>query len=219
MAPADLHTTLRFVPDCSILSETTIAPAFLGSYFRRLSLLWPGTRFTLVTREGTQEYYAECGVRDLFAAVSAPYQLLHELIDIRAEEGSTKFEAVLAYHSWTDIRLCSFINHGRAEEGGTHEQGFFDAVSRLDERLQLSKNRGPYKNGVIGVLSVRCPKIEWASATRTKIGNPELREMVRDRVVEHTVEWMRCRPDIAERLRRTGPFQFPWLPLNTNPHS
>jgi DNA gyrase/topoisomerase IV subunit B len=214
VVPDGSRTTLHFVPDSSILTVTMISPAILTSYLRRLSFLYPGVRFTHSAGAETQEFYSERGIVDLFAGVSAPHQLLHEPIHILVEEGSTKLEAVFAYHSWTENAVWCFINNFRAVDGGTHEQGFLDALSQLMEKLELPEAREPYHpNGVIGIMSLQYPGAVWGSSTRCIIGNPELRGLVCNWVVEHTMEWIRSHPETAEQLRHLRTFEFPdaWL--------
>ena len=67
------------------------------------------------------------------------------------------------------------------------------------------------RNGVVGIVSVRYPDVVWEGCIKARIGNPELREMVRDRFVHGASEWLQGRPDVAERLPQIGTFQFPDL--------
>jgi DNA gyrase/topoisomerase IV subunit B len=58
-------------------------------------------------------------------------------------------------------------------------------------------------------MSVRYPDTVWEGCIKAKIGNPELRGMVRQLVVQHSVNWLDCHPDVAEQLRLLQTFQFP----------
>jgi DNA gyrase subunit B len=204
-------TTLRFVPDPSILTVTELSPAVFRSFLRRLSYLHRGVRFSLAL-EGPEEYYSERGIVDLFTAVAAPYQILHEPIHIKSEDG-TFFEAVIAYHSWTEIGLLSFINNGRAVEGGTHEAGFRDALEQISNEFLRQPSRSGRRNGVLAVVSIRYPEAVWQGCIKAKVGNPELRGMVRDQVVRQATRWLQDRPDVVRQLKHITTFQFPdfWM--------
>jgi hypothetical protein len=152
------HTTLNFVPDSTILNVTTISPAVLTSYLRRQSFFYPGVRFTYSNEAETQEFYSERGLVDLFMGVSAAYQLVHEPFHIVAEEGSTRLEAVFAYHCGRENIVSCFINNFRPFGGGTHEQGFLDALAQLVEKLEVPRDWEGFPNGVVGLLSLQYPE-------------------------------------------------------------
>lgn len=202
-------TKLTFEPDASIFTVTDLSPAIFKSYLRRLSFLHRGVRFSISFGDETEEFYAERGVVDLFAAVSAPYQLLHEPIHIAAEEGSLLLEAVFAFHSWKERGLWCFINNGRAVEGGTHEKGLDDALDQIYRGFKLPKVSKAHRNGVVGIMSIRYPDTVWEGCIKAKIANPELREMVCKLVVASTANWLQSRPDVARQLQDIQTFQFP----------
>jgi DNA gyrase subunit B len=203
------HTTLSFAPDASIFTVTNVSPTILLSYLRRLSFLHRGVRFSISIAGETHELYAAGGIVDLFASLSAPYQLLHEPIFIVGDDGKLHLEAVFAYHNWKENCLWCFINNGRAVEGGTHKMGLHDALNRLRQRIKLSKWPWTVRNGVVAIMSIQYPDIVWERSTKSRIGNPELRGMVSNLVVQRTAEWLESHPDVAEQLQHLVPFQFP----------
>jgi len=203
------HITLRFVPDTSIFTVTDLSPEIFKSYLRRLSFLHRGVRFSIAFGEETHEYYAERGIVNLCASVTAPYQLLHEPIHIVAEDGPLRLEAVFAYHSWKENGLWCFINNGRAVEGGTHEMGLHDALDQLSRKFKLPGTRKADRNGVVGIMSIQYSDTVWEGCIKAKIGNPELRGMVCNLVVQRATEWVQSRPDVAEQIQHLETFQFP----------
>jgi DNA gyrase/topoisomerase IV subunit B len=209
LEPDGRRTTLQFVPDDSIFTVTAISPAIFTSYLRRLSFLYAGVRFTLTIGSESQDFYNERGIVDLFAGVSAPYQILHEPFHILVEEGSAKLEVVFAYHSWKENALWCFINNGRVVEGGTHEQGLHEAIEQLYGILELPKVPKCDRNGVVGIMSLHYPDVVYEGCVKLTIGNPELRELICNWVVQQTMAWIKSRPDVAEQLRRLETFQFP----------
>ncbi len=203
------RTTLRFAPDASIFKVTNVSKTFFLSYLRRLSFLHQGVRFSVSIAGEMHEFYAAGGIADLFASVSAPYQVLHDPIHIVGEDGNLHLEAMFAYHSSNDDGLWCFINNGRAVEGGTHTMGLDDALKRLRQRFKLPESPCLGRNGVVGVMSIQYPQTVWEGCMRTRIGNPELRGMVCNLVVQRTTKWLEDRPDITEQLQQLQPFQFP----------
>ncbi len=207
--PSRPKTTLTFEPDASIFTVTNLSPAIFKSYLRRLSFLHRGVRFSISLERETEEFYAERGVVDLFATVSAPYQLLHEPIHIMGEDGPLQLEAVFAFHSWKERNLLCFINNGRAVEGGTHEKGLDDALDQIYREFKLPKMPKAHRNGVVGIMSIRYPNAVFEGCIKAKIGNPELREMVCKLVASGAANWLQSRPDVAKQLQELQTFQFP----------
>jgi DNA gyrase/topoisomerase IV subunit B len=74
-------------------------------------------------------------------------------------------------------------------------------------RFELPRSKA-HRNGVVGIMSLRYPDTVWQGCLKTRIGNPELRGMVRNMVVRHATEWLRGRPEVAEQLRYMEMFQF-----------
>ena len=142
-ASAGPTTTLKFKPDASIFTVTSLSPEVFKSYLRRLSFLHRGVRFSIAFGGETHEFHAERGIVDLFHAVSAPYQTLHEPIQFVAEDGPLRLEAAFAYQSWTERAIWCYINNGRAVEGGTHEKG-------LDRCVESDQQENPvFTNGEV----------------------------------------------------------------------
>jgi DNA gyrase subunit B len=202
-------TILRFAPDASIFTVLDLSPEIFRSYLRRLSFLHRGVRFSLAAGGEVREYYAGRGILDLFEAVAAPYQILHEPVHFAAEEGDLRIETAFAYQSWSNHAMICFINNGRAVEGGTHEQGLKDALDRLYRDLKLPKASKTYRNGVVGVTSIRYPGAVWEGCIKARVGSPELREKVRDLFLRGASDWLEAHPDVARRFPHLRTFQFP----------
>lgn len=204
-------TRMTFEPDRSIFKVTDLSPEIFKSYLRRLSFLHRGVRFSISFGEETVEFYADRGIVDLFASVTAPCQILHEPIHIVGENGALQLEAVFAFQSWKEHALWSFVNNGRAVEGGTHVKGLYDALDKIYRKYELPKKPKAHRNGVVGILSIRYPEVVWEGCIKARIGNPELRTMVCDLVVTSMSNWLESRPDVIRQLQDIEIFQFPEL--------
>lgn len=205
-AGGSVGTFMRFVPDASIFTVTSVSSAIFESYFRRLSFLHAGVSFLFTTASETKTFCAENGLSDLFTAVSSPYQIMHAPIQVTGIDGALTMKLVMAYHSWSEDRLWCFINNGRAVQGGTHETGLRRALTRLRKQLSRPNKIG---NGVVAVVSFQYPHAVWEGCIKSKIGNPELEWMVYRLVVDRTVEWVHGHPDVEKQIQDLQIFQFP----------
>ena len=159
--PDGSRTTLHFVPDSSILTVTTISPAILTSYLRRLAFFTPGCD-SRIRPARKRMNSTPSGGSSIYLRVSR----------LRTSSSMSRFTSSWkkAPRNW---KPCSPITVGRrmpsgvlsttfAVDGGTHEQGFFDALSQLKEKLELPEAREPYQpNGVIGIMSLQYPAAVW----------------------------------------------------------
>ncbi|QEH38370.1 DNA topoisomerase 4 subunit B [Aquisphaera giovannonii] len=200
---ARTRTRLAFSPDPSIFESTRLPAAMIGSFLRRLSYQHPAVRFRFSGADGANEYHAPGGITELFAAMSAPVQLVTTPLSVRATEGSLRLELIFAYHSWTQNSLWCFINKFRTVRGGTHEKGLADAFEKLPPLLGMKPDRYEGYNGVVAVMSVDYPEAVKAGSRHECIGNPELRDMVSRLVVSAVLEQVAARPDVARELSRT----------------
>lgn len=200
---------LCFVPDGSIFTIESISLYNFHSYLKRISFLHPTVRFNLTSDGSTTTYCSRNGIRDMFEAVAAPYQLLHEPIHFRETEGELDLEFIFAFHSWTQDCCWSFINKGRAVEGGTHEEGLVDGLSDLREALKMPDATEPYRNGVVGIMSLSYPNVVWEGCIKAKIGEPTLRPAVQKLVASGSLDWLNEHPEVKQQLNDMQTFQFP----------
>ena len=130
------------------------------------------------------------------------------------ESDDWKLEAVWAFHSWPSDSGFSFVNNGRAAEGGTHEVGREAAFDQLAKSLNCPKDgEGQRINGIIYVLSLTYPSVIWQGCVKEYISNPELESLVRDALVKGSTEWIEENPDVAAEIPEIRTFNFPdiWL--------
>jgi topoisomerase-4 subunit B len=172
------------------------------SYCRRIACLNPGVTFRVRIGGAMSEYKSTDGVRDLFDAISTPYQFLHQPIHVKAREGDLQLEAFFAFHSWTENRIWSFVNKGRAPDGGTHEAGLLEAIAGMHGRESTSVM------GALAVMLIDYPHATYEGCIKARIGNPELREGVRTIVAAGVENWLRDHPDEVEHLHCIERFQF-----------
>lgn len=203
-------TMIRFRPDTSIFQLTNLSSWNFRSYLRRLSFLHPKTRFSLTVDDGTTEYHSPGGIKSLFEVVSTPYQILHQPIYVNLEKDDFKIEALWAFQSWERDFGFSFINNGRAAEGGTHELGREAAFHELADHcgVPLYEN-GARANGIVYTLSVAYPGVVWQGCVKERVGTPELEQLVRDSLLNESLRWLDDHPNVRSEINEIRRFNFP----------
>ncbi len=210
----DAGTTMRFQPDDTIFQVRHFSSYNFRSYLKRISYLHPSIRFSLRDHEELFNFHSPGGIADLFDTVATPCQILHRPIHVLREADDWKLEAVWAFHSWRSDSGFSFVNNGRAAEGGTHEIGRAAAFDQLAKSLHCPIDRGGKRlNGIVYALSLTYPKVIWQGCVKEHISNPELKSLVCDALVQGSNEWIAEHPEVAAEIPEIRTFNFPdiWL--------
>jgi DNA gyrase/topoisomerase IV subunit B len=203
------YSRWTFVPDTSFFAVESLSLYNFHSYFRRMSYLCPNVRFDLTLDGSTTTYFSRAGIRDMFDAVSAPCQLLHEPVHFQKTLDDLALECVFAFHSGTDDRCWAFLNRTWATEGGTHEEGLVRGFDDVRAALQMPAANDGRRNGVLGIMSLTYPKVVWQGCRRAAIHDPVLGLLVREIIAQGAAEWLRSHPAIESQLHALIPFQFP----------
>lgn len=199
------ESVVEFTPDASIFSISHFSAYNFDSYLHRISFLNPSTSFSFSEGGRTRIFHSPDGLRSMFDQVASPYQILHEPIHFRHIEGDLDLEIVWGFHSWQSDVVWSFINKGRAVEGGTHDRGLAKALELLPEKIGIKSK----SNGIVAIMSILYPGAVWEGCIKAKIGNKELEPMVQKTVEEQSLKWIDSHPGIREQIVEIQKFQFP----------
>ena len=111
-----------------------------------------------------------------------------------APAGKIKIEFAMCHTKDDTESLFSFVNNISTVEGGYHENGFhlglLKAVNDFARTNGFLKAKDPafiaddVKEGLTAVLTVKLANVEFEGQTKTKLGNPEVRQPVEQTVIE-----------------------------------
>ncbi len=116
--------------------------------------------------------------------------------DVIYSEGSAEnveVEVALQYTTVYQPKIHSYVNNIATTEGGTHEQGFLDAILRIinsyaDKNLsQKDKKifkREDIKEGLTAIVSIKHPDPMYEGQTKSKFANAEVRKIVNNIISE-----------------------------------
>lgn len=210
----EAETIIRFQPDDTVFQVTNFSSQNFHSYLKRISFLHPTVRFSLGDRGEIFNYHSPGGIAALYDTIATPYQILHRPVHVVREADDWKLEAVWAFHSWRNDFGFSFVNNGRAAEGGTHELGRAAAFDQMAHSLDCQKHEdGKRLNGIVYTLSLTYPSVISRGCVKERISNPELESLVCDALVEGSQAWLAENPDVASEIPEIRIFNFPdiWL--------
>ena len=210
-------TTVTFKPDPEMFEELVFNYDTLLVRLREEAFLNAGVRITLTDDRGeepvVQSMCYEGGIRSFVDHIHRRRQLevLHpEVIYIKGQQGDMVAEVALQYNNSYNELILSFANNVNTPDGGTHEEGFKTALTRVfndfgrekgylkdkDENLSGSDVR----EGLTAVISVKLTEAQFEGQTKAKLGNTEVRSLVSSIVYEKLKEYFEENPGVAKAV-------------------
>ncbi|ARJ50890.1 DNA topoisomerase (ATP-hydrolyzing) subunit B [Staphylococcus lutrae] len=214
-------TVIRFKADETIFQETTVYNyETLQKRIRELAFLNKGIRITLRDERDEEEacedsYHYEGGIKSYVSLINENKEPLHEEpIYVHQTRDEIEVEIALQYNSGFATNLLTYANNIHTYEGGTHEDGFKRALTRVlnhygtqsklikDEKDRLSGE--DTREGLTAVVSIKHGDPQFEGQTKTKLGNSEVRQIV-DRVFSELFErFLFENPQVARIIVEKG---------------
>lgn len=213
-------STVRFKPDAEIFTETTVFDYdTLKTRVRELAFLNKALRLTLTDERydnvRSDDFFYEGGISEYVKYLNKAKQSLHEsVIYVEGEEEDIVVEVALQYNDGYSSSLYSFCNNINTAEGGTHEDGFKLALTKIINNYAKSKNMfkkedeslvgDDVREGITAIISVKHPDPQYEGQTKTKLGNSEVRKIVNSIFSETFERFMMEHPDVAKIIVDKG---------------
>lgn len=214
-------TIVSFWPDPEIFTETTIFDYdTLATRFREMAFLNKGLKITLYDERQTDEegnthkevFQYAGGIIDFVKYLTNGKEVLNtKPIYFEAESPDGTVEVSMQWtSSYSTNSVFAFANNINTVEGGTHLDGFKQAVTRSIN--EYARNKGILKEkdnnltgddcreGLAAVISVKLHDPQFEGQTKTKLGNTEMRQLVSAAVTQGLGEYMEENPTPAKRI-------------------
>ena len=211
---------MHFLPDPDIFRETTTFDIkTLTTRVRELAFLNKGLRITIRDERPEtpteDDFHYEGGIRHYVDYLNENKTTLFEPpIYVEGEENGITVEVALQYTDDYHNNLLTFTNNIHTYEGGTHEEGFKRALTRVvndyARQNKLMKDNEPnltgddVREGMTAVVSVKHPDPQFEGQTKTKLGNSDARTAVDHTFADHFMRYLMEHPDIARKVVDKG---------------
>ncbi|MDG3132042.1 DNA topoisomerase (ATP-hydrolyzing) subunit B [Streptococcus suis] len=213
-------TTVHFTPDPEIFTETTEFDfTKLNKRIQELAFLNRGLHLSITDkREGleqTKEYHYEGGIASYVEYLNENKDVIFEKpIYTDGEMDDITVEVAMQYTTSYHENVISFANNIHTHEGGTHEQGFRTALTRVindyaKKNKILKENEDnltgeDVREGLTAVISVKHPGPQFEGQTKTKLGNSEVVKITNRLFSDAFSEFLLENPQIARRIVEKG---------------
>lgn len=207
-------TTVTFLADATIFTETqTYHYETIRDRLRQMAYLNGGLRLTISDVRGEtevkEEFYYEGGIKEYVQYINKnKLPLFPEVIFCYGSEDNIFAEVAIQYNDGYNPSVYSFCNNIHTHEGGTHEEGFRLATTRVinqyaREQKMLKDSEENFtsddiREGMAAIISVKHTDPQYEGQTKTKLGNAEVRKIVSNIVGEQIHRFMMENPKLAK---------------------
>ena len=210
-------TRVTFKPDGEIFEELVYDYETLHTRLREQAFLNAGVRMTITDRRTptgpSDSMCYEGGIRSFveFIHQRRGLEALHEdVIYMKGDSGDNVAEVAMQYNDSYNELLLSFANNINTGEGGTHEDGFKQALTRVLNAYARKNNllKDSDKNlsgedcreGLTAIISVKISEPQFEGQTKGKLGNTEMRQVVSAIVTDKLTTYFEENPQVARTI-------------------
>lgn len=194
-------TLVRFLPDKRVFGSATFDFNTIALRLRELAFLNKGIEILLIDERQkdqkpiVRQFKYTGGIADFVSYInSTKTKLFEKPIYLLGKTKLCEVELAVQYNDEYSDTVLSFVNNIPTSEGGTHETGFRSGFTKVlndvGRRLGYIKEKDDnllgddYREGLTAVLSVKMRNVQFEGQTKTKLGNPEIKQEVENVVTE-----------------------------------
>ncbi len=212
-------TFIKFKADPEIFTETTVYEyEVLQRRLREQAFLNAGLSITLTDSRDpenivTENFCYEGGIKSFVDYINTSRGLspvVEDIMHFTTVSGDRSAEVSLSYNDGYNEIILSFANGVRTIDGGTHENGFKNALTRVfneyGRKFKLLKDNDKnlsgddVREGLTAVISVKLTEAEFEGQTKSKLGNTEMQTIVAKMMYDKLMTYFEENPSIAKAI-------------------
>ena len=215
---SETGTQVAFKADPLIFQDTTVYHFdTLLTRLREQAFLNAGVRIEVRDLRGEEpvdvDLHYEGGIRSFVEYIhqrKGVEPVHNEVIYLSARDGDTTAEIAMQYNDSYNELLLSFANNIHTTDGGTHEDGFKFALTRvlndyarknnILKESDKNLNGEDVREGLTAVISVKLTDAQFEGQTKAKLGNTSMRAMVSALVSDKLTTYFEENPSVARAI-------------------
>ena len=213
-------TVIRFKADPEIFTETTEYEYEVFQHrVKELAFLNKGLELNLSDERGEEvvsdQYYFEGGIKSYVEQINEAKEVLHdEVIYLDKEKEDVEVEIAIQYNKGYATTLLSYANNIHTYEGGTHEEGFKRALTKVINNYATKNNLikpnedrlsgEDVREGLTAIVSIKHMDPQFEGQTKTKFGNSEVRLITDQLFTEGFERFLLENPSVARVIVEKG---------------
>ena len=212
-------TFIKFKADSEIFTETTVYEyEVLQRRLREQAFLNAGLSITLTDKRDPENiveenFCYEGGIKSFVEYINTSRGLtpvIEDIMHFTTVSGDRSAEVSISYNDGYNEIILSFANGVRTIDGGTHENGFKTALTRVfndyGRKFKLLKDNDKnlsgddVREGLTAVISVKLTEAEFEGQTKGKLGNTEMQTIVSKMMYEKLMTYFEENPSSAKAI-------------------
>ena len=217
--PEETGTTVRFKADPEVFKETTVYEfEVLEQRLREQAFLNAGVNIVLSDERDAdnireEQFHYEGGISSFVDYLNKSKERVHPEImyfSATAADNNSTCEVAMQYTDSFNELLLSFANNIRTVDGGTHEDGFKRALTRImnDYARKYNILKDADKNlsgedvreGLTCVISVKVKEAQFEGQTKGKLGNTEVTGLISNMLSDKLMTFFEENPSVARAI-------------------
>ena len=156
-------------------------------------------------------YHYPGGLGDFVKHINGSKEPIHpSVISFDAKGDGLEIEVAMQWNGSYTASVHTFANTINTHEGGTHEEGFRAALTRVvnayarDKKLLKEKDENlsgeDVREGLAAIVSIKLAEPQFEGQTKTKLGNSEAKSFVQTKTNEWLADWFERNPGEAKTV-------------------
>ena len=214
---SETGTRIKFHPDFSIMDKHSFNVDVISDRMRQTAYLNKNLRLIVEDEktEDIKDYCFEGGIIEYVSELNASKEIINPEVvyaegTVKGTDGDVVVEVAFQYNTSYQANIVSYANNISTIEGGTHEQGFMDSLTRIfntyagqnklfkNEKEKLS--REDIKEGMTAIISIKHVDPIFEGQTKGKLGNKDARMAVNKVLSEFLEQYLAENPKIAKSI-------------------
>ncbi len=214
----DTGTIVTFKPDASIFKETTVFDySIIRDRIRQMAFLNKGVRIIVKDDRGEEpvedDFCYEGGLKEYVTYLNRNKESQDNQYDVIYCEGKQdgiSVEIAMQYNDSYTSMIYSFCNNINTADGGTHEEGFRLALTRVINKYgrankflkdnDESLTQDDVREGLTAIISIKHPDPQYEGQTKGKLGNSEVRAITSNIFGEQLERYLNENPKAAKMI-------------------
>ncbi len=208
-------TTVTFWPDAEIFETVDFDFDTLSTRMRETAFLNKNLKITLTDERELEprreEFRYAGGIIDFVKYLNETKEAVHnKVVYFEAEGDEGVAEIAMQWNTGYSDSVLAFANNINTHEGGTHLEGFKNALTRTindyARRQGILKEKDDnlsgedIREGLVAIVSVKLRDPQFEGQTKTKLGNTEMRGFVQSTVMQAFAEYLEEHPKPARSI-------------------
>jgi len=216
-------TVITFDPDPEVFSNRNFSWEIILNHLRQQAYLTRGVSITTCDRRNEEDLKTEINPKKCYTfyfegGISAYVRHINKNKNVfieppayvEKEIDNVKAEIALSYTDDYNEHVFSFANNIHTIEGGSHLTGFRSALTRAindyAKKAELIKGAegvlsgDDTREGLTAVISVKLAEPQFEGQTKARLGNPEVKSIVEQAMLEGFNYWLEEHPADAKKI-------------------